>query len=142
MSVGKLAFIASDATEAQDALAAFQSSFPSIPEEEADVIVALGGDGFMLQAMHRFVSSGKAIYGMNRGSVGFLMNEFSDADLEHRLACADLTVVHPLQMQAVDQGGNEHESLAFNEVSLLRQTYQAAKLQIAIDGHTSRRIDL
>ena len=134
MSADKIAFIASDAAEAQAALAGFSKRFPSVPEDEATIIVAFGGDGFMLQAMHRFVSSGKAIYGMNRGSVGFLMNEYSETALEERLARADVTAVHPLRMQAEDAAGNEHEALAFNEVSLLRQTYQAAKLRLAIDG--------
>ena len=136
MSTDTIAFIASDAPEAQAALEAFSKRFPSVSEEEANVIVAFGGDGFMLQAMHRFVSTGKAIYGMNRGSVGFLMNEYSDEGLEARLGRAEVTEVHPLRMRAQDANGGEHEALAFNEVSLLRQTYQAAKLSLAIDERT------
>ncbi len=136
MSADRIAFIASDAAEAQAALADFSVRFPKVPAEEADVIVAFGGDGFMLQAMHRFVSTGKSIYGMNRGSIGFLMNEFSDVSLEERLARADVTEVHPLRMEAEDADGKTHHALAFNEVSLLRQTYQAAKLSLAIDGRT------
>lgn len=136
MPSDNIAFIASDAAEAQAALAEFSGRFPCVSAEEANIIVAFGGDGFMLQAMHRFVSSGKAIYGMNRGSVGFLMNEFSETTLNERLKRANVTEVHPLRMEAVDASGNNHEALAFNEVSLLRQTYQAAKLSLAIDGRT------
>ncbi|MCP5082727.1 MAG: NAD kinase [Alphaproteobacteria bacterium] len=131
-----IAFIASDAPEAQAALTDFSERFPSVPASEASVVVAFGGDGFMLQAMHQFVSTGKTIYGMNRGSVGFLMNEYSETALEDRLARANVTEVHPLRMEAEDAAGNQHNALAFNEVSLLRQTYQAAKLSLAIDGRT------
>ncbi|MEM7426921.1 MAG: NAD kinase [Pseudomonadota bacterium] len=136
MTAQAISFIASDAPEAQEALEEFSRRFDAVAAEEADVIVAFGGDGFMLQAMHSFVSSGKAIYGMNRGSVGFLMNEFSPENLMRRLGRAGLTEVHPLEMRATGANGDEHVSLAFNEVSLLRQTYQAAKLQIAIDERT------
>ncbi len=136
MSEDRIAFIASDASEAQAALVDFSKRFPSVSEDDANVIVAFGGDGFMLQAMHRFVSTGKSIYGMNRGSVGFLMNEFSGDGLEDRLARAEITEVYPLRMRAQDAAGQEHEALAFNEVSLLRQTYQAAKLSLAIDERT------
>lgn len=136
MTAEKIAFIASDAPEAQAALADFSDRFPCVSADEATIIVAFGGDGFMLQAMHRFVSTGKAIYGMNRGSIGFLMNEYAENDLEDRLARADVTEVHPLRMEAIDAHGAEHAALAFNEVSMLRQTYQAAKLSLAIDGRT------
>lgn len=136
MAVGKVAFIASDAPEAQAALALFGKKFPETSPDDADVIIAFGGDGFMLQAMHQFVSTGKNIYGMNRGSVGFLMNEYREDELMERLTCAEITVVHPLRMVATDTAGKNHESLAFNEVSLLRQTYQAAKLELAIDERT------
>ena len=136
MSADKIAFIASEAEDAEAALVDFTNRFDSVRAEDADIIVAFGGDGFMLQAMHRFVSSGKAIYGMNRGSVGFLMNEFDEAGLLERLARAEVTEVHPLRMKAVDASGDNHEALAFNEVSLLRQTYQAAKLRLAIDDRT------
>ena len=136
MADANVAFIASDAPDAQAALASFGNKFPEVKPEDADVIVAFGGDGFMLQAMHQFVSTGKNIYGMNRGSVGFLMNEYREDRFMERLSCAEVTVVHPLRMLARDTLGKEHESLAFNEVSLLRQTYQAAKLELAIDGRT------
>ncbi len=94
--------------------------------------MALGGDGFMLQTLHAFLDTGKPIYGMNLGSIGFLMNEYRDADLEERLAVAERAVIHPLRMRA-HCGGKEREALAFNEVSLLRQTRQAGKIRILVD---------
>jgi NAD+ kinase len=101
---------------------------------KADVIVALGGDGLMLQTLHKFMKSGKPIYGMHRGTVGFLMNEFSQESLTERLAKAHITVIHPLVMQARDAQGRAHEHRAINEVSLFRQSAQAAHLRILIDG--------
>jgi NAD+ kinase len=97
-------------------------------------IVALGGDGLMLQSLHRFMGSGKPIYGMNRGSVGFLMNEYQSAGLRERLACAKASIVHPLMMRATTVDGRIEIARAINEVSLLRQSYQAAKLRISLDG--------
>ncbi|MDP4593943.1 MAG: NAD kinase, partial [Beijerinckiaceae bacterium] len=102
--------------------------------ENADIVVALGGDGLMLQTMHRFMGKRKPIFGMNRGSVGFLMNEFQANNLPGRLAAAEASTIHPLIMRVIDTSGKKHEARAINEVSLLRQTYQAAKLKIAIDG--------
>ena len=93
------------------------------------MIVALGGDGLMLQTLHRTMNAPKPIYGMNRGSVGFLMNEYSENDLPERLAAARPSVIHPLLMRARDMRGRETTARAINEVSLLRQTYQAAKLR-------------
>jgi len=130
----KLAFIASDAPEAQAAARDLRERYGSVEPTEADVIVALGGDGLMLQAAHRFVSTGTAIYGMNRGSVGFLMNEYGEDELDERLKRATVAKIHPLRMQARDTSGGDHEALAFNEVSLFRQIHQAAKLQISVDG--------
>ena len=101
--------------------------------ENAAIIVALGGDGLMLQTLHAFVGRNVPIYGMNFGSVGFLMNEFREADLPQRLAAAEAARVHPLLMRATASGGVT-EALAFNEVSLLRETRQAAKLRIILDG--------
>ncbi len=100
----------------------------------ADAIVALGGDGHMLQTLHRFMNDGVPIYGMNRGSVGFLMNEFRERGLSKKLEAAQRSVVHPLSMRAVDQSGSEVHAMAINEVSLLRRSYQAAKLRISVDG--------
>lgn len=130
----KLAFLANDSPEALAALEVLSERHGNCSVDDADVIVALGGDGLMLQALHEIVSNGKAIYGMNRGSVGFLMNDFHVDGLLDRIAQAERTEVHPLQMRARDMSGNVHEALAFNEVSLLRETYQAAKLRISVDG--------
>lgn len=129
----KLHFVASDSPDAQDALAAMRKRYKPVSESEADVIVALGGDGFMLSTLHKFLKHGKPIYGMNLGSVGFLMNEFHEADLEKRLAAAEPAKVHPLRMKATCVDGKTTEALAFNEVSLLRETRQAAKIRIVID---------
>jgi NAD+ kinase len=131
---GAIAFIASDADGARAAQAALAARYDGVSPEAADVIVALGGDGFMLEALHAFMNTGKPIYGMHFGSVGFLMNDFSAEALPERLKAAVETVAHPLKMRATDAKGDIHEAYAINEVSLLRQSYQAAKLEIAIDG--------
>ena len=130
----RIAFVASEANDAQAAKAELSERYGSVLEEDADVVVALGGDGFMLQALHRFRDTGIPIYGMNRGSVGFLMNAYRTEDLPARLAAAERVVIHPLMMEATDKKGRMHRALAINEVSLIRQSYQAAKLRIAIDG--------
>jgi NAD+ kinase len=127
-------FVASPIPEAKDALERLTASYGNVPPQNADVIVALGGDGLMLQTLHRFMTTGKPIYGMHRGTVGFLMNEFSSDDLPQRLAKARVTVIHPLLMRAHDEDGDTIEFHAFNEVSLFRQSYQAARLRILIDG--------
>jgi len=130
----RIAFVASQVPEAQAALAQLRSRYGDAAPETADVIVTLGGDGFMLQTLHKFMRSGKPIYGMHRGTVGFLMNEFQVDKLRERLAAARVTVIHPLLMCARDDDGDEVRFHAFNEVSLFRQTYQAAHLRILIDG--------
>jgi len=135
MEFRRLAFVAAEVPQARRAMTRLIKLYGQAPAEEADIIVALGGDGLMLQAMHRFMSSGKAIYGMNRGSVGFLMNDFSEKHLRERLRAAELTSVRPLKMKATDQTGRVHKAVAFNEVSFLRQTHQTAKLRISIDHH-------
>jgi NAD+ kinase len=127
-------FVASPIPEAKDALERLAASYGNVPPQNADVIVALGGDGLMLQTLHRFMTTGKPIYGMHRGTVGFLMNEFYSDDLPQRLAKARVTVIHPLLMRAHDDDGDTIEFHAFNEVSLFRQSYQAARLRILIDG--------
>lgn len=129
-----IAFIASPAPEAQAARERLARYYGDADPETADVVVALGGDGLMLQVLHRFMGRSKPIYGMNRGSVGFLMNEFSEMGLRDRLDAAQHSTIHPLLMRAEDETGAISESHAVNEVSLLRQSYQAAKLAIAIDG--------
>ena len=111
-----------------------QKRHGKVDPETADVVVALGGDGMMLQAMHRFVSTGIPVYGMNRGSVGFLMNDYIEKDLPARLAASELTIIHPLKMVATAQDGGKQTAIAFNEVSLLRQRHQAAKIAIEVDG--------
>jgi len=130
----KIAFVASDHPEAQQALARLTKQYGNVPSETADAIVALGGDGLMLQTLHRHMHDRIPIYGMNRGSVGFLMNEYREDDLIARLEGAEISCIHPLLMRARDIQGDLHEDLAINEVSLFRQTHQAAKLRILIDG--------
>ena len=127
-------FVASPIPEAKEALGRLAASYGNVPPQNADVIVALGGDGLMLQTLHRFMTMGKPIYGMHRGTVGFLMNEYYSDDLPERLAKARVTVIHPLLMRAHDEDGDTIEFHAFNEVSLFRQTYQAARLRVLIDG--------
>jgi len=129
-----IAFVASDGPEAQRARRRLIKRYGEAKPEMADVIVALGGDGLMLATLQRFMNSGKPIYGMHRGTVGFLMNEYSDEGLVERLAAAQVTVIHPLLMRARDAAGRVHRHRAINEVSLFRQTYQAAKLRVLVDG--------
>lgn len=106
------------------------------PEKPVEVIIALGGDGFMLHMLHDHMERNVPIYGMNCGTVGFLMNHFSEHRLMERLNDAKIEVLHPLRMIATDTTGNEHNALAINEVSLLRETNQAAALRVAINGRT------
>jgi len=129
----RLAFLASDRPEARAARAALVNRYGEAPESDADVIVALGGDGFMLETLHRALASRRPVYGMNRGSVGFLMNDYDESGLLDRIAAAEKAVIHPLRMQARDAAGAVHEAIAINDVYLLRQTYQSAKLRILID---------
>lgn len=130
----KIAFVASDTEEAQVAHRDLTRRYGNAPAAEADAIVALGGDGLMLQTMHHHLRTRIPIYGMNRGSVGFLLNDYHENDLIARLQSAEVTIIHPLRMTARDKHGVEHIALAINEVSLFRQIYQAAKLRIAVDG--------
>jgi len=131
----QLHFVASDAPEAQVVLSRLRERYGDSGADTADVIVALGGDGFMLQTLHGFLNRSVPIYGMNLGSVGFLMNAFREADLPKRIEAAEPTKIRPLLMRTVSPAG-EQTALAFNEVSLLRQTHQAAKLRIVLDGKT------
>ncbi len=132
--MNRIAFTASSRPEAQEAQARLAARYGDTPLEEAEVIVALGGDGFMLETFHDHMKLGLPIYGMNRGSVGFLMNEYSEYGLVERIAAAERAIIYPLRMTATDVHGKTHEALAINEVSLLRQTRQVAKLRISIDG--------
>jgi len=129
-----LAFVATDTPEAEAALAQLRGMYGDVEPAQADVIVALGGDGFMLSALHQYLPLKKPIYGMNQGTVGFLMNEFSRDDLAERIHAAQLSTLHPLRMTAVDRTGTAHDALAINEVSVFRETRQAAKIRITIDG--------
>jgi NAD+ kinase len=130
----KIAFVASEVEEAELARNALVARYGDCSPGEADAIVALGGDGLMLQTLHRHINDRIPIYGMNRGSVGYLMNEYAEDSLSERLAAADISRVHPLSMLAFDKAGKATKGLAINEVSLFRETHQAAKLRLSVDG--------
>jgi NAD+ kinase len=130
----RIAVVASDRPEAIEAAARLSDLYGAVREDDADVVVALGGDGFMLEVLHRNLASRRPIYGMNRGSVGFLMNDYREDGLLERIAQAERALIHPLSMTAIDADGRSHSALAINEVSLLRETRQTAKLRILIDG--------
>ncbi|OQW57868.1 MAG: NAD kinase [Proteobacteria bacterium SG_bin9] len=132
-SFDRIAFVASTSAEAQQALEQLVIAYGNHDPKKADVIVALGGDGLMLHTLHNNMRSGKPIYGMHRGTVGFLMNEFSAHSLRDRLAAALTTEINPLLMRATDTDGKVHIHHAINEVALFRQTHQAARLRIKID---------
>ncbi len=129
-----LAIVADPSEAARATRADLQARYGSATPEQADVIVALGGDGFMLQTLHEYMDTRLPIYGMNQGTVGFLMNEYDADRLPERIGRADLTKLHPLRMHARNASGDDRQALAVNEVSLLRQTRQAAKIRISIDG--------
>lgn len=129
-----LAFLGSRAPDAELAARRLARFYGEHDPDKADVIVALGGDGFMLQTLHRFMGTEKPIFGMHRGSIGFLMNEFREDGIVERIMAAERSVVHPIDMRATNAAGVEFSARALNEVSLFRQTFQAAKLEIAIDG--------
>lgn len=130
----KIAFLASRSDIAQTALASLEKRYDAVPPEQADVIVALGGDGFILHTLHRFMDRRTPVYGMNRGSVGFLMNAFTEEGLPDRLNQANEEILRPLAMHACDERGELSEALAINEVALTRDSAQAAKIRIIIDG--------
>ncbi|TCT07784.1 NAD kinase [Aquabacter spiritensis] len=130
----RIAFAAAATPEAEAARERLIARYGRVDPAEADVIVALGGDGLMLQTLHACRGRGVPIYGMHRGSVGFLMNTYREDRLPERLAAAVQVAIHPLLMEAVDQAGAEYRAPAFNEVALFRQTYQAGKLRVSIDG--------
>ena len=130
----KLAFTASDRPEAQAAKAALARRYGDCAPQDADVLVALGGDGFMLETLRRTIDRPRPVYGMNRGSVGFLMNDYVEADLLRRIDAAEHATIHPLVMATVGQDGRRQRAFAINEVSLLRQSHQTARLRIEIDG--------
>ena len=130
----KIAFLASRSETAQAALRALQERYHHVAPDQADVIVALGGDGFMLHTLHRFMDMGTPVYGMNRGSVGFLMNAYSEEELPERIEQVGEEVLNPLRMRAHDPDGGTTEALAINEVALTRDSAQAAKIRIIVDS--------
>ena len=134
MSQIKLAFIASQDETALQAKRELENKYPHVPENDADVVVVLGGDGNMLEALRYYIDKPVKVSGMNKGTVGFLMNEFSSDNLLKRIEAATLVTLHPLRMHVETSTGIVKEALAFNEVSLLRETSQTAKLRITIDG--------
>jgi NAD+ kinase len=131
---GQIAFVAAPTPIATDAQAALVARYGACPLPRAAVVVALGGDGFMLETIHQALALNVPVYGMNRGSVGFLMNNYSEDDLPGRLSRAQAAELHPLRMHAITATGSVEEALAFNEVSLLRQLRQASKVRISVDG--------
>lgn len=134
MSALRIGFVASEAPLAQEARDRLEARYGGVPPEEAEVIVALGGDGFMLQTLHAVEGREVPVYGMNRGTVGFLMNAYREGELKQRLARAEHAVINPLRMRAATLDGRVEEALAINEVSLLRMGPQAAKLRVSVDG--------
>lgn len=134
MALNKIAFLASSAPAAQEALGVLVALHGQTEVAGAEVVVALGGDGFMLQTLHETETTGLPVYGMNCGTVGFLMNTFGLEELPARLAAAEEAVINPLAMTAVSMDGTVTRALAINEVSLLRAGPQAAKLRIFVDG--------
>nr|WP_264656871.1 NAD kinase [Azospirillum canadense] len=134
----RIAFCCANTEEARRARTRLVHRYGNVPLEEADIIVALGGDGFLLETLHRALGrdgqNPPPVYGMNRGSVGFLLNRFREEDLPERLASAQRVTLHPLRMRATCVNNRQVEALAINEVSLLRETRQAAKLRITVDG--------
>lgn len=130
----KICIVTNETAQAEAAATRLRERYGQVSLEDAEVVVALGGDGLMLQTLHSVMGTSKPVYGMNFGSVGFLMNAFSEAALDERLAASQRTVIYPLAMAVRDASGNTRIALAINEVSLFRSTYQAAKLQILVDG--------
>jgi NAD+ kinase len=129
-----MAFVASDAEAAQHALKDLRHRYGVLDPDVAEIIVPLGGDGFMLETLHRFVGKGVSIFGMHRGSVGFLMNPYQLDELPERLAAVQPVTLSPLEMTTTDEQGATQTAIAFNEVSLLRETRQGAKLKVSVDG--------
>jgi NAD+ kinase len=134
---GEIAFIANDRPEAQSALASLTDAFGQTEPHKARFIVALGGDGTMLEVLRDSMEHSKPVYGINCGTVGFLMNPLGEVmGLPQRIACADRAVINPLLMRATDMKGEVHEAMAINEVSLIRQTRQTARISIKVNGET------
>lgn len=132
----KVSFVSSGTLDADKAVATLRTRYGDVPMDDAEVVVALGGDGLMLQTLHRVMKRRIPVYGMNFGSIGFLLNDFAEDGLYERLAAAKPTHIYPLSMRVLDAAGKVHEALALNEVSLFRATYQAVKVEILVDGET------
>ena len=132
--VKNIAFLASETREAQQGLDRLVDRYGQTPLDAAEIIVALGGDGFMLETLHASMALDLPVYGMNRGTVGFLMNDYGETGLTGRLGQAEEAVINPLRMRAERESGEVVEALAINEVSLLRSGPQAARLRISVDG--------
>ena len=135
----KISFVSSGTQDADKATNALRKQYGNVELEQAEVAVVLGGDGMMLQTLHKVMDRQVPVYGMNFGSVGFLMNSFDATNLPKRISKARPTKIHPLSMTATDNTGGTHKALALNEVSLFRSSFQAAKLEILVDGRS--RID-
>jgi NAD+ kinase len=129
----KIALLASDKQETQEALLLLSKKYRCVSPEEADFLVVLGGDGFMLHSLHQAMALKKPIFGMNFGSLGFLMNSYRSEHLLERIQKAHRAQVFPLEMQAIKCTGDSKTYFAFNEISLLRQRHQAAKIRILVD---------
>lgn len=129
-----IAFVASDADDAQAAFRALTRRYEHVRPAEAGVIVVLGGDGMMLNVLLKWGPKGKRIYGMNKGTVGFLLNRYCEDGLLDRIGAASAAVIHPLRMEAVTATGTQYTGFAINEVSLLRQTRMTALIRILVDG--------
>jgi NAD+ kinase len=129
----RIAFVASPRPEAREAMLKLRHIYGSVPEDQAEVIVALGGDGLMLETLRRHMNDSIPVFGLNQGTIGFLMNDYQEMDLPTRIAAAKASVIHPLRMTATCIDGSVHENVAINEISLLRQTHQTARLRIFVD---------
>lgn len=136
MKKPKISFVSSGTPDANNAADVLRQRYGIIEIEDADIVVVLGGDGQMLQTLHQVMSKHVPVYGMHFGSVGFLMNNYDADDLLNRIDSAQPTKIHPLSMRAIDVNGHTHTALAINEVSLFRASFQAAKIEIEVDGHS------
>jgi NAD+ kinase len=138
-AIQHIACVASDSEQAQEGLAILSERYPLADIKEADALVVLGGDGFMLQAVHDHMDAGLPFYGMNRGTIGFLLNRFDPGNLLQRLNAAQRHTLNPLVMTATDVDGRTSSALAFNEVALLRYSQQSANIRVLING--KQRLD-
>lgn len=134
ISAPRLAFVAAATPAARNARARLETRYGAVPPAQADVVVALGGDGLMLQTLHRHIHRGTPIYGMNLGTIGFLMNTFKETGLLQRLRQARQVSLTPLRMLAINTRGRAHEVIAINEVSMLRSSRQTARIAVSVDG--------